>query len=264
VDINNHILLLFLLKPANFIAMCFHYSMSQVAQNLENRYNAPFTKGFTFQPVHHVSGFTFPLMPVVTAVPEHEIELCHWGLVPSWTQNEEQAGQMRAMTLNARSETVFEKPSFRKSIQSRRCLIPADGFFEWQTVGNKRIPWYIRSNEQEIFSFGGIWDHWKNEVGKSLNTFSILTTDANPMMAEIHNTKRRMPLIIPVSSEAIWLDPSISGNDILKLMVPYPEEKLESWTISKLITTRGAKTNTPEVKAPFSWPEINLNSTPRL
>ena len=233
--------------------MCFHYSMSQVAQNLENRYNAPFTKGSNFQPVHHVSGFSFPLMPVVTNAPEPEIRLYHWGLVPSWTQNEEQAGQMRAMTLNARSETVFEKPSFRKSILSRRCLVPADGFFEWQAVGNKRIPWYIRTKEQEIFSFGGIWDHWNNGKGESIYTFSILTTDANPMMAEIHNTKRRMPLILPASSETKWLDPSVSGDDILKLMIPYPEEKLESWTISRLITTRGANTNTPEVKKPFLW-----------
>jgi putative SOS response-associated peptidase YedK len=251
--INNQILLLFLEQQIS-IAMCFHYSMSQVAQNLENRYNAPFTKGFTFEPVHHASGFSFPMMPVVTADPEPEIRLVQWGLVPSWTQNAEQAGEMRAMTLNARSETVFEKPSFRKSIQSRRCLVPADGFFEWQAVGNKRIPWYIRSKDQEIFSFGGIWDKWKNEEGETLVTFSILTTDANPMMAEIHNTKRRMPLILPASSEAKWLDQSVSGDDILKLMVPFPEENLESWTISKLITTRGANTNTPEVKTPFSWP----------
>jgi putative SOS response-associated peptidase YedK len=241
--------------------MCFHYSMSQVAKNLENRYNAPFTKGSNFQPVHHVSGFTFPLMPVVTNAPEPEIRMFQWGLVPSWTQNEEQAGQMRAMTLNARSETVFEKLSFRKSIQSRRCLVPADGFFEWQAVGNKRIPWFIRANEQEIFSFGGIWDHWNNGKGESIYTFSILTTDANPMMAEIHNTKRRMPLILPASSEAKWLDPSVSGDDLLKLMVSYPEEKLESWTISKLITTRGANTNIPEVKTPFIWPDMN-NSIP--
>jgi putative SOS response-associated peptidase YedK len=235
--------------------MCFHYSMSQVAQNLENRYNAPFTKGSDFQSVHHVSGFSFPLMPVVTNVSEPEIRLYHWGLIPSWTQNAEQAGQMRAMTLNARSETVFEKPSFRKSVQSRRCLVPADGFFEWQAVGSKRIPWFIRVKEQETFSFGGIWDQWKNEEGEVLFTFSVLTTDANPMMAEIHNTKRRMPLILPPQAESRWLDHSVSPENIMQLMVPFPEERLESWTISKLITTRGANTNTPEVKTPFSWGE---------
>ena len=235
--------------------MCFHYSMSQVAQNLENRYNAPYRGAGDYQPVHHVSGFSFPLMPVVTMAPEPEIRLFLWGLIPSWTQTSEQAGQMRSMTLNARSESVFEKPSFRKSILSRRCLVPADGFFEWQAVGNKRIPWFIRSKEQEIFSFGGIWDLWEGESGKPLFTYSVLTTDANPMMAEIHNTKRRMPLILTSDTENKWLDQKAGPDEIRSLMTPYPEEKLESWTIGKLITTRGADTNTPEVKKPYFWDE---------
>jgi putative SOS response-associated peptidase YedK len=164
---------------------------------------------------------------------------------------------MRSLTLNARCESVFEKPSFRKSIVSRRCLVPSDGFFEWQTVGNKKIPWFIRTKEQEIFSFGGIWDQWENFGGDKLITFSILTTDANPMMAEIHNSKKRMPLILHTEVEDNWLDPSLPADQIKKMMVPFPEAAMKAWTISSLITERGANPNSPEIKQPFSWPQIN-------
>jgi putative SOS response-associated peptidase YedK len=235
--------------------MCFHYSMSQVARNLENRYNAPFSGTSDYLPSHHVSGFSFPLMPVVTATPEPEIRLFRWGLVPAWISDEESAGKIRAMTLNARSDTVFEKPSFRKPILSRRCLVPADGFFEWQQSDSRRIPWFIRVRGKEIFSFGGIWDCWESGGGASWYTFSILTTDANPMMAEIHNLKKRMPLILSPEGEGPWLDPSAAPEEIRALMTPCPDSALESWTISRLITTRGADTNTPEVKRPFSWDE---------
>jgi len=229
--------------------------MSQVAQNLENRYNATVAKGISVIPVHHVSGFNFPLMPVVMAGPDLEISLLSWGLIPSWVRDPQQARDMRPMTLNARSESVFEKPSFRKPILTRRCLVPADGFFEWQTVGNKKIPWFIKAKNQEIFSFAGIWDHWSDPKGEQINSFTILTTDANPMMAEIHNSKKRMPLILPAEMEKSWLDPTTPADLIRKMMVPFPEEGLTAWRISNLITSRGADTNTPDVKKPFSWGE---------
>lgn len=227
--------------------------MSQVAKNLENRYNAPVAAGTVWNPVHHVSGFTFPMMPVVVSAPETEIRLFRWGLIPSWTPSPEEAGKIRSMTLNARSESVFEKPSFRKPILTRRCLVPADGFYEWQEVNGKRIPWYIRLRNQKIFSFAGLWETWEESPGQTVYTYSILTTGANARMAEIHNTKKRMPLILPPGEERRWMDQSISPDAIRKLMAPYPAEEMETWTIGKLITTRGAYTNTPDVKRPYSW-----------
>jgi len=157
------------------------------------------------------------------------------------------------LTLNARSESIFEKASFRKSILSRRCLVPADGFFEWQTVGTKKIPWYIKLKEQEILSFGGIWDLWRDSEGNPIVTYSIITTEANPLMAEIHNSKKRMPLILPAGEEKTWMEPSLTLEKIREMMVPFPESGMDAWTISKLVTTRGADTNTPEVKKPFRW-----------
>lgn len=225
--------------------------MSQVAKNLENRYNAPLAKGSSWDPVHHVNGFSYPLMPVVTGTPEPEIRLFRWGLVPAWVRDEEQAASMRSLTLNARSESAFEKPSFRKPILSGRCLVPADGFFEWQTVGTRKIPWFITLADDPVFSFGGIWDVWKQPGKDPLYTYSILTTDANPMMAEIHNSKKRMPLILPPGNEEKWLDQALSREAVTSLMTPFPEEAMKAWTISNLITTRGANTNTPDIKKPL-------------
>lgn len=299
--------------------------MSQVAQNLENRFNAPFVQATGWEPRHHVNGYSFPLMPVVmvggawtaiaagqsTTVPAGQqattagsppiiasagqsatvtggphtmppggqsattagshptittaeqpgsraagqpvIALVQWGLVPAWCRDPEQAEEMRSITLNARSETAFDKPSFRKAVASRRCLIPADGFFEWQTTGNRKIPWFITLRDVEIFSFGGIWETWEYPGSAPLHTFSLLTTDANPLMAEIHNSKKRMPLILPPEKEELWLRHDLSRQEVEHLMVPLPEEAMKAWTISSLITARGANTNTPEVKKPYSW-----------
>ena len=227
--------------------------MSQVAQNLENRYNAPFAGAASYTPRHHVNGFSFPMMPVVLENHGRELRLLQWGLVPAWTRDREQAGEIRTMTLNARSESAFEKPSFRKAIASQRCLVPSDGFFEWQSVTNRKIPWFITLKEEKLFSFGGIWETWEYPGEEPLHTFSILTTDANPLMAGIHNSKKRMPLILPPGNEERWLDQTLSREAVTALMTPFPEEAMKAWTISTLITARGADTNTPEVKKPYPY-----------
>lgn len=233
--------------------MCFYYSMSQVARNLENRYNAPVGTGTKIDPVHFVNGFTFPEMPVVPSGPVRSIRLFRWGLVPAWTRDEEQADLIRSKTLNARSESVFEKPSFRKPVLSGRCLVPADGFFEWQHVENRKIPWFIRIRDSGIFSFGGIWDQWSSRDGTIWFTFSILTTEANPMMAGIHNSKKRMPLILPEKSEEKWLDMSLPIEKIKALLVPLPENQMEAWTIGKLVSDKNADRNKEEIKKPTNW-----------
>lgn len=227
--------------------------MSQVARTLENRYNAPVTTVTKIDPVHFVNGFTYPEMPVVPAGPVRSIRLFRWGLVPAWTRDEEQANLIRSNTLNARSESVFEKPSFRKPILSGRCLVPADGFFEWQHMGNVKIPWFIRIRDARIFSFGGIWDQWTNRDGTIRFTFSILTTEANPMMAGIHNSKKRMPLILPEESEEKWLDMSLPAEEIKALLVPLPDDQMEAWTIDPLFFDQKADRNREEIKKPTDW-----------
>lgn len=138
--------------------MCFHYSLGQSAKNLENRYNAHIGPTGFFIPTHHVNGFNFPMMPVITDKSPQEIQFFNWGLIPSWVKSVEKADQIRLSTLNAKSETAFEKPSFKKAIAQKRCLVPFDGFFEWMAYQGKRYPHFIFIKDYPIFSFAGIWE----------------------------------------------------------------------------------------------------------
>jgi putative SOS response-associated peptidase YedK len=182
----------------------------------------------------HVNGFNFPDYPVVT--PNDEIQVFKWGLIPHWTKSADEATKIKAMTLNAKSETIFEKPSFRQSIFSRRCLIPSTGFFEWRHDVNKKTPYFIRLKEDEIFSMAGIYDEWADpQTGEISKTFSILTTSANPMMEYIHNSKKRMLVILPKNSENAWLFPNLKQKEITKLLVPFDEKKMESCEVEYFI-----------------------------
>ena len=204
-------------------------------------------EGQEWQPVYHADGFTFLKMPVITQDKPHDIQLFNWGLIPSWVKTKADADKLKAQTLNARSETVFEKPSFRSSIKQQRCLVPADGFFEWMDVGGKKHPQYIFMKDKHIFCFAGIYSGWTDkETGELIQTFSILTTAANPMMARIHNLKQRMPVIVTPSKYQDWLQQDITTEIINPFFQPYPEAEMDFYPISKRITSRTEDSNVPE------------------
>ena len=242
--------------------MCFFYALSVTAQSLENRYHLK--AGFDWEleaelaaPKYYVSGFEFPKMPVLTNEQPDRFQAFNWGLIPFWVKTPEQAAGLRAKTLNARAETVLEKPSFRQAIRKRRCLVPANGFYEWRAFQGKKYPYYIFLRDQQVFSFAGLWEEWVNPAtGEILKTYSILTTEANALMAKIHNTKKRMPVILPREQERAWLDEGLSAAELLSLMKPLPAELMEAYTISRLITARGANHNCPEVQEAFVYPEL--------
>ena len=238
--------------------MCFHLSLSKTAQQIENRFNAKFFNAKNFSPVFHASGFKYPEHPVVTNHAKEEIGFFNWGLIPSWVKSKEAADEFRAYTLNARTETIFDKPSFRSAIVKRRCLIPASGFFEWQTIGTKKYPYYISLKNQEIFSFAGIWESWEEPSldGERVNSFSILTTEANELMAKIHNIKKRMPVILPANKEDYWLSPNLKKEEIEKFFTQYPSEEMQAHTISKRITSRSDNPNSAETLEPFVYAEL--------
>src|SRR5690606_32352459 len=132
---------------------------------------------------------------------------------------------------------ISELPSFRAPIKSKRCLVPADGFFEWMDVNKKKYPHFISLKDNSLFSFGGIYDLWKDPTtGREIGTYSIVTTDANPLMAKIHNLKRRMPFILSIEDEPLWLDKEATQEELNRIMKPFPEERMKAHTISKLIT----------------------------
>lgn len=242
--------------------MCFFYSLSEISKRLLKRYQLKLDFEFELAPDHeskyYASGFDYPKMPVITNELPERIQEYRWGLIPAWTKTEFEAMAIRAKTLNARSDTIFEKPSFRTAIRQRRCLIPADGFYEWREFNGKKYPYYIFLKDKEIFSFAGIWEPWiDSATGEVLKTFSIITTEANPLMEKIHNTKKRMPLILPRDLERDWLQNGLSNEAIQGLMKPFDESLMEAYTISKLITSRNSDRNVRAIQEFFKYPELS-------
>jgi putative SOS response-associated peptidase YedK len=151
-------------------------------------------------------------------------ELLRWGLIPSWAKDPSIGNRMN----NARAETITEKPSFRSAFRRRRCILPANGFFEWKTVAGRKQPYYIRPRGDELFGFAALYEHWDGPAGR-INSCAVITTAPNELMREIHD---RMPVILPVEAYAHWLDPvSPDPGALLNLLVPCPAEKMTAFAV---------------------------------
>lgn len=237
--------------------MCFHYALTKQKAEIEIQLGVSWDDDW--QPIYHASGFSFLKMPVITQRQPGQVQMFNWGLIPHWVKTKSDADKLKAQTLNARSETAFEKPSFRSYIPNNRCLVIADGFFEWMDLQKKKYPHLIQMKDEKVFCFAGIYSSWVDkESGELINSFAILTTDANPMMAKIHNLKERMPVIIPPALYKKWLTPDLSKEDITAFFTPYPEDKMQNHTISKRITSRTEDSNVIETLEPFTYPELAM------
>jgi putative SOS response-associated peptidase YedK len=150
----------------------------------------------------------------VAAEGGREATLLRWGLVPSWADDPSVGARM----INARSETVAEKPSFRTALARRRCLVLADGFYEWQPIGKRKQPWLFRLRDGSPFAFAGLWERWPGRGGEPLESCTVLTTSANDLVKPVHD---RMPVILRPESEATWLDVGIKPASVLGLLVPF-------------------------------------------
>ena len=158
----------------------------------------------------------------------NQAQLFHWGLVPFWAKDPKIGNRL----INARAETVAEKPAFRTPFRKHRCLVLADGFYEWDKKGVKRVPYRVVLKDERPFAFAGICDYWKDEKGKELKSFSIITTDANEMIAKIHD---RMPVILSPEDEKVWLDPGLDITEAMKMLHPYPAEEMKMYPVSTLV-----------------------------
>ena len=185
--------------------MCFHSKQSKAATEVQNRFNAKIDNISLFSPQETINGFNFPLTPIIIDEAPGIITHYNWGLIPFWSQNED----IRKLTLNAKIETLDEKPSFRNSV-NKRCLVIANGFYEWQwldTKGKVKNKYEIGIGNEDLFAFAGIYSQWEDiTTGSIRNTYAIITTEANQLMAEIHNTKKRMPVILKQEDEKKWLE----------------------------------------------------------
>lgn len=234
--------------------MCFSVNVNLVKEELENRYGATFPDSEKYSPSYYYHAFGLPEIPVICSGRTDRIQLLKWGLIPSWVKSKESASEIRFKTFNARAETIDSKPSFSSSFSSKRCIIPVKGFFEWQHDGAKKIPWYIYRADNEIISFAGLWDEWvETATGELYSTFSIVTTDANELMAEIHNSAKRMPVILDRHSEKLWLDIDAPETEAINLLEPCSSDLLKAHTISDLVNRKSADRNTVEVIRPFKW-----------
>jgi putative SOS response-associated peptidase YedK len=234
--------------------MCFSVNVNLVKEEIEERYGVSFPDKYRYEPSYYYQAFGLPEIPAICSGNPEMIRLLKWGLIPSWVRNAEEADAIRFKTFNARSETIETKPSFSDSFKSKRCLIPVKGFFEWQHVEKKKIPWYIYSADNEIISLAGLYSEWTDKNTREIfSTFSIITTEANELMALVHNSKKRMPAILGVSEEKRWLDLTASTSDALGLLRPCPSNFLKAHIISPLVNDRTANRNTSEVIHPFDY-----------
>lgn len=174
----------------------------------------------------------------------YSLEFCIWGLIPSWAKDPSIGSRM----INARSETIAEKPAFRAPFRRHRCLIPADGFYEWQSTPNSKIktPFFISLKSRQPFSLAGIWDTWSSPDGSNIHTCCIITTHPNEIVAPIHN---RMPVILPQTAQEQWLDPAqTSAEVLLPLLRPYEASEMQAYPVSRLVND--PKNDAPECIIP--------------
>jgi putative SOS response-associated peptidase YedK len=171
------------------------------------------------------------------------LHMLRWGLIPSWSKDSSASARM----INARSETAAEKPAFRAAFKQRRCLIPANGFFEWQGKGRQKQPFYFQLDDGQLFAFAGLWEAWKGPDGL-VETCTILTTNANDVLQPIHD---RMPVIIDPANYALWLNSSLHDPGPLQdLLRPYPSEAMRTYPVSTVVNKPANET--PQCVAPLA------------
>jgi putative SOS response-associated peptidase YedK len=219
--------------------MCGRYTLRTpidvLAEGFEiQEYPSSITPNYNVAPTQEVAG-------LVEEEEKRKLEMFHWGLIPSWAKDPAIGNKM----INARAETVSEKPSFRSAFKKRRCLILADGFYEWQKTDNGKQPYHIKMEDDSPFAFAGLWEVW-DKYGEEIRSGTIITTDANDLMNEIHH---RMPVILHPEDYGLWLDPDFDEKEALTaLLKPYPSDAMEAYPVSRRVNKPA--NNEPSVLEP--------------
>jgi putative SOS response-associated peptidase YedK len=219
--------------------MCGRYSLATDIEDLADRFDFRAT-GLTY----HVRFNIAPTQQVLTVTndgSENQAQFMKWGLIPFWAKDPSIGSRM----INARAETLTERPVFRQAFQKRRCLVIADGFYEWRREGKSKVPMRIILKSGEPFGFAGLWETWKSPEGESVQSCAIITTTPNEVMEPIHN---RMPVILPREAERGWLDSHLSDSATLgKLLISYAADNMEAYEVSPLVNS--PKNDAPDVIA---------------
>lgn len=215
--------------------MCGRFTQHHTPEEVAERFEIE-TTDYLFEPRYNIAP-TQPIAAVVFQGGGRRLAAFKWGLVPFWAKDPAISSRM----INAKAETLAEKPSFKHAFARRRCLIPADGFYEWQKKGKgPSRPLYIRRRDCGLFAFAGLWEEWSTPDGDHLQTCTIITVEPNELIGEVHH---RMAAILRPEDEAIWLDPRRTPPELEALLRPYPSEELEMYEVSRAV-------NSPAIDAP--------------
>lgn len=202
--------------------MCGRFTQRQQASSLKKEFGVEEVPGvearFNIAPTQNILA--------IRQTPDgREISLLKWGLIPSWAKD----SSMGSRLINARSETVTEKPAFREAFKRRRLIIPADGFYEWQRTGGRKQPFFFHMKDNHPFGFAGLWDRWKSEDGEAVESCTILTTDANEVLRPVHD---RMPVILATEDYELWLDDDLRKSSLREeLLRPFTASEMEGYPI---------------------------------
>jgi len=208
--------------------MCGRYTLRTPVEKLAEEFGLE-DSSVDLPPNYNVA----PTQGVAAVLAENghrRLEVLRWGLIPPWADDPQIGSRM----INARAETAHEKPSFRRAFRERRCLIPADGFYEWKRTNGTKQPYYIHMKEGRPFAFAGLWESWREEDGPEVRSCAILTTRPNALASEIHD---RMPVILPAGTREAWLDPEAEKEELLALLEPYPEDEMEAYPVSRYVNS---------------------------
>lgn len=208
--------------------MCGRFTQFHSAKAIANAFQLPavpeLAPHYNIAPTQKIAAI---LQPAPNA--ERQFRFFRWGLIPSWSKD----SAIGAKLINARAETVAEKPSFRSAFRHRRCLIPADGFYEWQRQERQKQPFYFHLQEHQPFAFAGLWEQWQSPDGEEVETCTILTTTANDLLEPIHD---RMPVILPPEDYNTWLDPELqTASQLQSLLCPYPADQMIAYPVSRAV-----------------------------
>lgn len=208
--------------------MCGRFALHHPSQQVLEFFSV---EQATFEPAPRYNIAPSQSVAVVRQREKRALDACKWGLVPSWAKDPKIGNRM----INARAETLREKPAYRNALKRRRCLIPASGFYEWRQEGETRVPTYIFPRTAPLFALAGLWEEWRSPEGELLHSCTIITTGANEFMAPIH---ARMPVILPPAQQELWLDPGQQDSDALaELLQPLAGEELAAHPVGRQVNS---------------------------
>jgi len=212
--------------------MCGRFTLTATIEEIIDRFAIQsFQEEKKYSPSYNIAP-SHQVLAIINDGKSNRMGYLQWGLIPPWAKESSIGHKL----INARAETLLEKPSFRNPFKKKRCLIIADSFYEWkQQNGQTKIPMRIKLKSSKLFAMAGLWEKWRSPEGNSIFSCTVITTTPNNLVADIHN---RMPVILKPKDEKLWLDPAVTDLNILqKLLVPYDENQMEAYEVSTLVNS---------------------------